>query len=209
MISGDYCVLPRLSISLKSCSCMVVFTRVWSDMVCSVVGSYSTRFVGSVASIRSMHNFFVPFSYVYLAGGSGWSPFKMYQPFASHVSITHYALIPTVVSSLSLRISISPSFGWRLPTRVFQSPHMTDPVCGGMCPRRSSISFLTASSSMPRVCRFVVGGMYTFPIQIISPPCPYIPTPCAYSFPAYRRTFTLFFTSTAIPPLLSLARLSS
>ena len=133
----------------------------------------------------------------------------MYQPLASHVSITHFALIPTVLSSLHLGMSTSPIFGWRLPTRVFQSPHTTDLVCGGMCPRRSSISVLTASSSMPRVYRFVVGGMYTFPTQIISPPCPYMPTPCANSFPAYLRTFTPFLISIAIPPLLSLARRSS
>ena len=45
--------------------------------------------------------------------------------------------------------------------------------------------------------------------HMISPPCPWIPTPYAYSFPTYFLTFTPFLISMAIPPLLSLALLSS
>jgi hypothetical protein len=73
----------------------------------------------------------------------------------------------------------------------------------------SSISVRAVSSSMPRVYMFVAGGRYTFPTHIVSPPYPCMPTPCAYSFPTYYRTFMPFFTSIAIPPLLSLTLLSS
>ena len=73
----------------------------------------------------------------------------------------------------------------------------------------SSISFLATSSSMPRACRFMAGGRYTFPTQISSPPYSCIPTLCAYSFPTYFSTFIPYFTSMAIPPLLSVALLSS
>jgi hypothetical protein len=78
-----------------------------------------------------------------------------------------------------------------------------------MAPIISSTSVFTFSSSMPRVWRFVAGGMYTFPTQISSPPYPCIPTPYAYSLPTYLSTFIPFFTSMAIPPLFSVALLSS
>ncbi len=85
-------------------------------------------------------------------------PFKIYQFFCSHVSITHGALVPTVVSRLHRRMSVSPNFGWRLPTHVFQSPHIRDRECVGMAPMMSSIACLATSSSMPCVFRFVTGG---------------------------------------------------
>ena len=155
----------------------MVIISTWSDNVCSVSVSYCTRFLGSVASMRSMQDFLSPFSYVCLAGEPGRSPLRMYHPLFSHVSISHFALMLTVVSSLCLGISVSPILGWRFPIRAFQSPQITDLSCGGMCPRMSSTSFLAESSSMPRVYRFVAGGRYTLPIHIVSPPCPYIPNP--------------------------------
>ena len=159
--------------------------------------------------MRSMQDFLSPFSYVCLAGGPGRSPFSIYHPLFSHVSMSHFALMPTTVSSLCLEISVSPILGWRFPIQAFQSPQITDLSCGGICPRMSSTSFLAESSSMPRVCKFVVGGRYTFPIHIVSPPCPYMPKPWAYSFPTYLRIFIPFFTNTATPPLLVVAHLSS
>jgi hypothetical protein len=123
-----------------------------------VCGSYSTRCVGSVASIRSTHDFFSPLSYVYLAGSPGWMPFSMYQFFYSHSSTTHCALVHTFISKLCLAMYYSPIFGCSVPTRAFQSPHITDLWCGGMDPIMSSISDLAESSSMPRVGRFVAGG---------------------------------------------------
>ena len=156
-----------------------------------------------------MHDFLSPRSNVYRAGGPGWMPFSINQLLLSHIPINHFALSPTVLSSLTLLRCVSPNFGCRFPTLVFQSPHTVDLVCGGMFPSMSSIAFLTSSSLMPRVGKFVVGGMYTLPIHIISPPCPYIPRPCVYSLPTYLRIFTPFFTIIAIPPLLSLSRLSS
>ena len=62
---------------------------------------------------------------------------------------------------------------------------------------------------MPRVSKLVTGGRYTFPTHNVSPPCPCKPTPWAYSFPTYFLTLIPFLIRTAIPPLLSLARLSS
>jgi hypothetical protein len=167
----------RVVLSRKSCIWSVVIISTWSDNVCSVSVSYCTRFLGSVASMRSMQDFLSPFSYVCLAGEPGRSPLRMYHPLFSHVSISHFALMLTVVSSLCLGISVSPILGWRFPIRAFQSPQITDLSCGGMCPRMSSTSFLAESSSMPRVYRFVAGGRYTLPIHIVSPPCPYIPNP--------------------------------
>jgi len=145
-------------------------------MVCSVDVSCAMRCVWSVASMRSIQDFFSPLAYVCWAGGPGYSPFSIYQFLTSHMFITQLALIPTVLSSLFLYISVSPILGCRLPILAFQSPQTVVRVCGGMCPKMSSTAVLTSSSLIPRVYRFVVGGVYTFPIQMISPPCPYIPT---------------------------------
>ena len=67
-------------------------TSTWSDMSCNVVESHSTRCVGSDASMRSIQDFFNPFSYVHRAGGPGCNPFNIYQLLDSHTSITHCAL---------------------------------------------------------------------------------------------------------------------
>ena len=188
---------------------IVVFTSTWSEIVFNVYESCSTRFVESDVRIRSIHDFLSPRSNVKRAGGPGWMPFSIYQLLLSHIPINQFALSPTVVSSLTLSRCVSPNFGCRLPTLAFQSPHTVDLVCGGMCPKMSSMAVLTSSSLMPRGGKLVVGGMYTLPIHSVSPPWPYIPTPWAYSLPTYLRIFTPFLIMTAIPPLLSLSRLSS
>jgi hypothetical protein len=198
-----------MSFSLTPSSYMCVHSITWSDMPCSVSGSCSTLCAGSVARMRSIHDCFVPFWYVQIAGGPGWMPFKIYHFCYSHISITHCALVPTMVSKLCLAMELSPIFGCSVPTRAFQSPHITDRACGGNAPIMSSMSVLAVSSSMPRVWRFVAGGRYTFPIQISSPPYPYMLTPCAYSLPTYFSTLIPFFISIAIPPLLSAALRSS
>jgi hypothetical protein len=136
-------------------------------MVCSVDVSCAMRCVWSVASMRSIQDFFSPLAYVHWAGGPGCSPFSIYQFLTSHMFITQLALIPTVLSSLFLYISVSPILGCRLPILAFQSPQTVARVCGGMCPKMSSTAVLTSSSLIPRVYRFVVGGVYTFPIQMI------------------------------------------
>jgi hypothetical protein len=156
--------------------CMLVVIKAWSDMVYNVDVSCAMRCVWSVASMRSIQDFFSPFAYVCWAGGPGYSPFSIYQFLASHMFITQFALIPTVLSSLFLYISVSPILGYRSPILAFQSPQMVARVCGGMCPKMSSTAVLISSSLIPRVYKFVVGGVYTFPIQMIWPPCPYIPT---------------------------------
>ena len=157
---------------MKVRSYILVFTKTWSDRAYNVFASYSTRWVWSVASMRSIHDFLVPYSYVKRAGWPGWMPFKMCQLLDSHVSNTHFALLFTISSSLSLIMVVSPSFGCRFPTLAFQSPHIVERECVGIFPSISSVAFVAASSVIPRVWRFVAGGRYTFPTQIISPPCP-------------------------------------
>jgi hypothetical protein len=130
----------------KSCIGRVVIISTWSDNAFSVLRSYCTRLFGSVANMKSIQDFLSPFAYVCLAGEPGYRPLSMYHPFVAHVSISQFALIPTVGSSLCLSISVSPILGWRFPIRVFQSPHITALSFSGMCPSMSSISFLAVSS---------------------------------------------------------------
>ena len=73
-------------------------------------------------------------------------PLSMYHPLVAHVSISQFARIPTVGSSLRLKISVLSILGWRLPIRAFQSPHITALSFSGKCPSMSSISFLAVSS---------------------------------------------------------------
>ena len=87
------------------------------------------------------------------------------------------------------------------PTRAFQLPQTTCIAYCGMHPTISSMWLHATISSMPRLIKLCVGGKYTFPTQTLSPPCPYIHTPYAYSFPKYLKIFIPFFTSIAIPPL--------
>jgi hypothetical protein len=66
-------------------------------------------------------------------------PFNICQPHCSHVDMTHVALEFSCLSILFLGIVMSSIVGDSSPTLVFQSPHMTDPVCVGMWLRVSSI----------------------------------------------------------------------
>ena len=117
------------ALSESTCSCgsvIVVITMTWSDRPFNVSGSYSIRWVALAVIIRSMQDYPIPFSYVFIAGGPGWMPFSIYQPYHSHRAMTHGALDPTILSRLFLGIPFSPIVGYRSPIRAFQSPHMTD-----------------------------------------------------------------------------------
>jgi hypothetical protein len=78
-------------------------------------------------------------------------PLRIYHFCCSHIPITHCALVLTIVSRLYLAMELSPIFGCSVPTRAFQSPHITYRACGGNAPIMSSMSVLAVSSSMPRV----------------------------------------------------------
>lgn len=148
----------------------VVCSNMWSVSPCSVAGSYSICWVGSVDIIKSMHDYPVPLQNVWVAGGPGWRPFKMNQPYSSHNCITQGALELIIGSRLVLCISSSPIFGYNYPILVFQSPHIMDWEFTGIAPVMSSMRSRARSSSMPLRSIFSVGGKYTFPIQSVSPP---------------------------------------
>ncbi len=147
MVSCVFAVWFWWQLVLKSWTWILVVTSTWSDRPCNVVGSHSTRCVGSEASMRSMQDFFNPFSYVHLAGGPGYIPFSIYQLLDSHNPITHCALAFMFVSSLCLKITFSPIFGCKFPTLVFQSPHTTDLEFRGIFPKMSSMLVFAFSSS--------------------------------------------------------------
>jgi hypothetical protein len=73
-------------------------------------------------------------------------------------------------------------------------------------PNTSSTRLRATYSSTPLFYIFCVGGRYTFPIQIFSPPCTCIHTPCVYSFPICLITWMPFLTSIAMPPLFPFSR---
>jgi hypothetical protein len=107
---------------------------------------------------RSIQDRSAPLTNVWLAGGPGWSPFRMYQPCYSQVLITHGALEFVVVSRLFLGISISPTVGDSLPMQGFQYPRTTKFVCYGMNPSTSSMRLRATSSSAPHFNMFCTGG---------------------------------------------------
>ena len=121
-------------------------------------GSYLIKWVGSVAITRSIHDYPVPLSNVWMAGGPGWMPFSMCQPWISHNAISYGALFPVIWSMLTLGMSVSPIRGYKFPILVFQSPHMIDWECYGMALVISSMRSCARSSSMPRLRIFSVGG---------------------------------------------------
>jgi hypothetical protein len=80
-----------------------------------------------------------PLANVCWAAGPGWIPFKIYQRYYSHSSMTHVALEFVCVSRLFLGILSSPIYGDSSPILAFQSPHMTEFVVSGIFPMTSSI----------------------------------------------------------------------
>ena len=116
------CILEFFLFSMASiCGiAIVVVTMTWSVSPFSVSGSYSIYCVGFVAITRSIHDFPDSRSNVWMAGGPGWRPFSMCQPWISHNAISHGALFPVTSSMLILGMSVSPIRGYKFPILVFQ-----------------------------------------------------------------------------------------
>ena len=133
-------------------------------------------------------------------------PFNICQPHCSHVDMTHGALEFSCLSILFLGSVMSSIVGDSSPTLVFQSPQMSDPFCVGMWLRVSSMQLRAISSSIPRFYKFCTGGKQTFPIHTLPPPCTWMQTAWAYSFPVLCNILMPFFMMIAIPPLLPVFR---
>jgi hypothetical protein len=177
-----------------------VLINTWSERPMSVVGSYVILQSRLFVMMKSMQELSYPLLNVLQAGGPGCSPFKMVQPYCSHISSSHRVLGLVCVSSLSLVVLTSSSCGARLAILVFQSPHITVVSCAGKHPMVSSTRLLAMFSSMPRLCWLIIGGKYIFPTHILSPPYIYMHTPYVYSLPTYFSTFIPFLTNIAMPP---------
>jgi hypothetical protein len=147
-----------------------------------------------------MHDLSSPLLNVLQAGGPGCNPFRICQPCYSHISISHCALWFVWISSLSLVVVMLSKCGARCAILVFQSPHMTYVSCYGKQPMVSSMRLLPSVSSIPRFCWLMIGGRYTLPIHILSPPCICRHIPYEYSFPIYLIIFIPFLISMAMPP---------
>jgi hypothetical protein len=68
-----------------------VLTKTWSERPFSVVGSYLILQLVLFVMIRSIHDLSPPLLNVFCAGGPGYRPFKISQPYYSHISISHGA----------------------------------------------------------------------------------------------------------------------
>jgi hypothetical protein len=90
-----------------------------------MVGSHSILSVVTFDKIRSIHDLSFPRWNVLHATGPGYIPFNMCHPNISHTSMSHGALLHVILSALRLENMVSSMFGDRVPTLVFQSPHIT------------------------------------------------------------------------------------
>ena len=147
-----------------------VLINTWSERPMSVVGSYVILQSRLFVMMKSMQELSYPLLNVLQAGGPGCSPFKMVQPYCSHISTSYRVLGLVCVSSLSLVVLTSSSCGARLAILVFQSPHITVVSCAGKHPMVSSTRLLAMFSSMPRLRWLIIGGKYIFATHILSPP---------------------------------------
>lgn len=181
-------------------------TTIWSDKPDIVASSYITLCTAVLDITKSIHDPELPLMNVLHARGPGYIPLRRCHPYNSHNSMSHGALVFVSLSTLFLGIFTLSISGESSPTRVFQSPHITYVAWCGIHPNMSSTWLLAICSSIPRFYKLGAGGRYTFPIQIFSPPYPWIHRLYVYSFPKYRSTLIPFFTSTAIPPLLPFSR---
>jgi hypothetical protein len=158
VISGCRWCYVLSSIVWRWGSAIFVITMTWSDSPFRVATSYSIGWVGSAAITRSTHDCLSPLAKVWMAGGPGWRPFNMCQPYISHKAISHGALVFTIGSRLTLGMSLSSNLGYKFPILVFQSPHIIDLEFCGMDPVMSSMRSCARSSSIPLFYMFSVGG---------------------------------------------------
>jgi hypothetical protein len=156
------CTVPVTLCSLTLWKCEVytlVMTNIWSDSPLSVSGSYSTSDVEVFDKIRSTQDLSCPLVKVWRAGIPGCYPFKILQPYNSHLPIIHCALLLVIGSSVFLGICMSSIVGDKAPTLEFQSPQIIYAIDCWKLPRTSSIRLRVTFSSSPRFYKLVVGGI--------------------------------------------------
>ena len=138
---------------------ILVVIRVWSDSPFNISVSHSILCIDLLDMIKSMQDLSFPLWKVWHAIGPGYSPFRMCHPYNSHVAMSQGALVHIILSWLFLFILVSSIVGVNVPTRVFQSPHMTWISFRGRSSSISYINYLVSSSSMPLLVRFGAGGI--------------------------------------------------
>jgi hypothetical protein len=130
----------------------VVLTNTWSDRPMRVVGSYMILQFFLFVMIKSMHDLSSPLLNVVHAGGPGYRPFKINQPYYSQMSISQGARWFVCLSSLILVVFTSSIFGDIFAILAFQSPHITVVSCCGKHPIMSSTRLRVTVSSIPLFC---------------------------------------------------------
>ena len=133
-------------------------TSTWSDSPLSVFRSYYMPSVHVLDMIRSIQDRSFPLLYVQHAGGPGYRPLSMCQPYSSHNSISHGAREFFFWSSLCLGMVVSSISGNKFPILVFQSPHTTVVTLFWKHSITSSIMLHATSSSILRFYKLCIGG---------------------------------------------------
>jgi hypothetical protein len=136
----------------------IVFTKTWSERPMRVVGSYMIVLCLLLVMMKSIHDLSSPLLNVVQAGGPGYRPFRICQPYYSHMSINHGARLLVYLSSLSRVVLTSSIFGDKFAILVFQSPHITVVSYCGKHPIISSTRLLAIVSSIPLFCWLYSGG---------------------------------------------------
>jgi hypothetical protein len=130
----------------------VVIANTWSDRPMRVVGSYVILQFCLFVMIKSMQDWSSPLLNVVHAGGPGYRPFNISQPYYSQMSISQGARWFVCLSSLSLVVLTSSIFGDIFAILVFQSPHITIVSLCGKPPMMSSTRLRVTVSSTPLFC---------------------------------------------------------
>jgi hypothetical protein len=136
----------------------IVLIKTWSERPIRVVGSYIILLSFLFVIMKSMHDLSSPLLNVVQAGGPGYRPFRICQPYYSHMSINHGARLLVYLSSLSRVVFTSFILGDKFAILVFQSPHITVVSYCGKHPIISSTRLLATVSSTPLFCWLYSGG---------------------------------------------------
>jgi hypothetical protein len=130
----------------------LVITNTWSDKPIRVVGSYVIVLFFWFVMIKSMHDWSSPLLKVVHAGGPGYRPFNISQPYYSQISNSQGARWFVFLSSLSRVVLTLSMLGDIFAILVFQSPHITVVSCCGKHPTMSSTRLRVTASSAPLFC---------------------------------------------------------
>ena len=130
----------------------VVLTNTWSDRPMRVVGSYVILLFFLFVMMKSMQDLSSPLLNVVHAGGPGYRPFKISQPYHLQMSISQGARWFVCLSSLSLVVFTSSIFGAIFAILAFQSPHIIVVSYCGKHPIMSSTRLRVTVSSTPLFC---------------------------------------------------------